>query len=358
MWSEQLPNGKYKFVERYVDPVTGKTHRVSVTMEKNTAQTRKLAAEVLRRKMDVRPAAPSLTFGELCEMYLSDQKPILKPSTWTRNMYAMNTLKSILGENTLCDAMTAGWIRKQMLDTGKEPGTLNEHLKRLRTVLRWGYDNDLVQDVRCPKDFKDIPHRQKIEDKFLEGEELAALLGGMKNNLWRDVTAFLALSGLRFGEAAALTRPDVDLPGRVIHVTKTYDPHNNVVTPPKTFTSARDVYMQAELYGLCRDIMHKSNVIALSNLFFPFRDGKHISYEAYNHYLKRVAMETIERDITPHTLRHTHASLLMEQGVDVDTIAARLGHTNSRITREIYLHVTKKLEEERNAKIENIKLII
>lgn len=45
-----------------------------------------------------------------------------------------------------------------------------------------------------------------------------------------------------------------------------------------------------------------------------------------------------------HDLGHTHASLLLEQGVSIDTISRRLGHENSVITRKIYLHVTKNLK--------------
>ena len=69
------------------------------------------------------------------------------------------------------------------------------------------------------------------------------------------------------------------------------------------------------------------------------------------------ALRLIGRDITPHILRHTPASLLMEQGIDIDTISRRLGHSNSRVTREIYLHVTKKLKEKENARLKNIKLL-
>ncbi len=52
MWSETLPSGKVRFVERYEDPMTGKTHKVSVTMDKDTASTRKIAQAALNDKID------------------------------------------------------------------------------------------------------------------------------------------------------------------------------------------------------------------------------------------------------------------------------------------------------------------
>jgi integrase len=47
----------------------------------------------------------------------------------------------------------------------------------------------------------------------------------------------------------------------------------------------------------------------------------------------------------------------MEQGVSIDTISRRLGHENSQITREIYLHVTEKLKERDNEEIAKVKIM-
>ena len=72
---------------------------------------------------------------------------------------------------------------------------------------------------------------------------------------WKLLTEFLALSGLRFGEAAALTKSDVDLKSRKIHVTKTYDSVADITTMPKTACSVRDVYIQYELLTVCRNVL-------------------------------------------------------------------------------------------------------
>lgn len=58
--------------------------------------------------------------------------------------------------------------------------------------------------------------------------------------------------------------------------------------------------------------------------------------------------------LSPHILRHTHASLLAAAGMSLDAISRRLGHSDSDITKEVYLHVTeklKKLEEEQLSKV-------
>lgn len=370
MWCEKLNNGKYRFAERYLDPMTMTQKKVSVTLDKNTRQAQKTAQQALQEKIQEKlmltvAASRDIRLKELVRDYRAEQEMTVKKSTYRRNYFACNSLMEILGEDTLLSKLSAGYIRSRLLATGKEPVTLNEYLVRLKALLRWGYKNDYLPDIRFLdklEPFKDIPHRQKIEDKFLEQSELNLLIEGMSVWQWRGLTMFLSLSGLRFGEAAALLRSDLDFKNRLIHVTKTYDSNNDVVTTPKTYNSVRDVYMQDELYGLCRQLFVSGyidhNIIQMNpeNLLFPYKNFRHISFDAYAKYLRENSERILGRRITPHTLRHTHASLLMEQGVDIDLIAERLGHYNSKITREIYLHVTKRLEEERNNKIRDIKL--
>jgi integrase len=63
------------------------------------------------------------------------------------------------------------------------------------------------------------------------------------------------------------------------------------------------------------------------------------------------------RRITAHALRHTHASLLLAEGIDIDTISRRLGHENSKVTKEIYLHVTQKIIESDNEKLSKVNIL-
>lgn len=369
MWVEETKNGKYKFVERYEDYLTGQTKKVSVTMEKNTAQTRKIAQKALDEKINKvisKKKEKATTIKELVEEYRQDQKRTVKKSTYTRNYHACNTIMSILGENTIVERMTAKYIHDRFLATGKAPGTLNEHLARFRALIRWGYRHDLLSTVSFldkVEPFKDVPHKVKIQDKYLEVDELKILLSGMQDTVWRLLTEFLALSGLRFGEAAALTKQDVDLNNKVIHITKTFDSVNIEVTTAKSVCSIRDVFIQDELSTLCRQInseMLKRRLrygLGKNNLFLFSTDGGYIHYYAYNKYLKENSILLLNRKITAHALRHTHASLLLEKGISIDTISRRLGHENSHVTKEIYLHVTNKLKEQDNQQIATIKIL-
>lgn len=371
MWVENTNKGKFKFIERYKDPLTLKYKRVSITMDKNTAQTRKMAQGELQKKIDVllsnvHYTQKNYTFHELVEAYRIDQLHLVKQSTYSRNYHACNTLISILGENTLVNRFTASYVKKSFIETGKSSGTLNEHLKRFKALMRWGYENDIVNDISFLskiKPFTDTPRRVKIQDKFLEKEELQAVINEMSDSTWILLTKFLALTGMRVGEACALRVDDVDLDNRTIHVNKNFDYINKVETSTKNEYSSREVHMQPELFQVCKDInmlMQKRRIcynIKNCKLFIFDATGSHIHYPAYNKYLKTYAKKVTEKHITVHALRHTHASLLLEQGFSLDEIARRLGHGNSKVTREIYTHVTKKLKEKDNAKLDHVSLL-
>lgn len=369
MWVEKKPNGKFKFVERYEDYLSGKIKRVSVTLDKNTAQSRKLAQKTLDEMIQAAYSTikqSDITLKQLIEAYRKDQAVTVKQSTYKRNYFACDTLMRILGENTIVDRMTAKYVHDQFLVTGKNPGTLNEHLCRFKALIRWGYKNDMVSNISFLDkidSFKDIPHKEKIQDKFLESEELKLLLDGMQDTVWKLFTQFLALSGLRFGEAAALLKTDIDYKASAIHVTKTYDGINKVTTTPKTSCSVRDVFMQDELKQVCKQLetqmLRRQLMFQLQKpcLYLFSQDGTNLHYYSYNAYLRENAQRILGRIITPHTLRHTHASLLFEKGINIDTISRRLGHENSKVTRNIYLHVTEKLKEKDNEQVAGIKIL-
>lgn len=115
-----------------------------------------------------------------------------------------------------------------------------------------------------------------------------------------------------------------------------------------------DVCKRINAYMLRQKLMHNQKNC---KLFMFDENGDNISYYAFNKYLKYHAFRVTGKRITPHALRHTHASLLLEKGMSVDAIARRLCHGDSRVTKEIYLHVTDKLKKEDNKTLEKIKIL-
>lgn len=369
MWMEET-NGGVKYIERYIDPLTGKRKRASITMEgKYTKRQEKTAREALDKKINQLTSArsSSYTIGQVAELYHKDQERTVTKQTAIRNEFAMRSNLRMLGEDVLIDKLNARYVRERYAASGKENGTLNEHMARLKAFVRWAYRNDYVKDIAWLDKlmpYENEKRREELAGKFLEPEELQTLLNGMSVTKWREFTEFMALSGMRVGEAIGLLNKDVDFENRVIYVCGTYsavtrERGNNTKT-----RRDREVYMQQELYDLCRriDLQRKKRELVSgvrSEYFFSDVNGEPFEYYAYNKYLKENAETLLERDFktTTHIMRHTHVALMAENGVSLDAISRRLGHANSKITREIYFHVTRRMKERDNAEFENVKIL-
>lgn len=365
MWVEELKNGKYKMAERYADPLTGKPSKVSVTMEKNTAKSRKEAQAILSEKIRAKlekGAVKDVTFGELVELYLAEKEKALKQSSYSTVLYSCRAIVAAVGGDIPCSRLTAGYVRSAFIQKGNSAAYINGRIAYFKMVMRWGYQNDYVKDVSFLgkiRPLKDGGKKKRIEEKFLERDELKKVLASMDDRRWRDFTEFLVLSGLRINEATALEIADIDLEAREIHVTKNYDYRNKATTTPKTAHSTRDVYIQDQLLPLARRLRQEALLARMatgSSLLFQ-RDGRHYGYHAYNRYLKRHALAAVGRELTPHSLRHTHASLMAGQGMGVDMLCRRLGHEDDKVTREIYIHVTERLKEREREEIRGVKIL-
>jgi len=366
MYTEKTKDGRVKYLERYLDPLTGKYRRVSIVMDKDNRPNRKIAEVLLREKAEKSLVSSSREYSlrDLIELYYQSQLKEKAVSTAIRNRGVLTRLLPVLGADVLVSRLTAGYINEKLLTSEKPPVTLNEQLKRIKAFLRWAYENDYVQDISYLgklRNYKEPPHKAKIQDKYLEKDELRAVVAAMDAYpVWQLLTKLLAYSGLRFGEACALLKSDIDFSSLSIHVTKTYDSNNEIVSPAKSFDSVRDVHMQPELEEVCRQINTQMLRRRLAcgigdvDLFLFGEDGEHIEYYAFNKYLKGKCKAITGKVITPHALRHTHASLLYEAGFTIDEVARRLGHADSRITREIYTHVTKKLREKDNERLDRV----
>ena len=371
MWKEKR-NGNVRYKDRIRDPFTGAEKTISVTMKgKYSKLQEREARALLDTRIDelyapTRERTDSLTLGEIAELYRADQKRTVSEQTQIRNYHAVNSLLRMLGSDVLADKLTAGYVRQKFNASDKSNGTLNEHMTRLKAFLRWGYRNDYVEDIAwldklTPYD--DEESKAALAEKYLEPEELERLLEAMEEPHWQQLTQFLALTGMRCGEALGLQVDDVDIFNKTIHIRGSLSSVTGKLGSTKT-RKQRDIYMQGELVDLCRriDLARKETLLrvgARSSFYFCQPDGKPLEYYAYNKYLRNLASRVLDRDheTTTHIMRHTHVALMAAQGVSLEAISRRLGHSDSKITKQVYFHVTEQMRERDNAEFEKVKLL-
>ena len=347
---------KYRAWERFV--INGVPKKVSVVMEKDTPQARRKAAEQLLKKQPT--VSSNATFKDVRTAYIDDKKVSVKRTTWGRDEGTLKQIGKKL-DRVKVNNLTSGQIRAALLSLSQNHTTLNEYLKRLKTCIRWAYRNDYIKSTECIdklQRWEEPSKREKVKYKYLESDELKKVLEA-STPYQAAIIEFLALSGLRIGELIALNKTDVT---NVIHVSKTYDYLHDVITTPKTEESNRDVFIQPELANCVKKINKISNIHRLASgtaapYFVVNPYGGRLSYPGFCHRFAEVTEKVTQKRLTPHALRHTHTSLLAEKGVPLPVIARRLGHRSSKITEEIYLHITEKTKEKDNEIISKVSIL-
>lgn len=179
----------------------------------------------------------------------------------------------------------------------------------------------------------------------------------------------MMLSGLRRGEATALTWADVDLDARTISVTKSWDFAAGRVKGPKTAAGERVVHIPQLLADYLRAereqdphtlyVVHSASGGRMTDtswrrLWASYMSDLNVKYGYHGLASKfatrkkgedgkeQGALPIVIRTFTPHELRHTFCTLLFEAGVDVITARDQMGHKDISVTQKIYTHLSKE----------------
>ncbi|EAD5841900.1 TPA: site-specific integrase [Listeria innocua] len=186
--------------------------------------------------------------------------------------------------------------------------------------------------------------------KFLNQFEVQALIKelNLKEDInWDWFILLIIKTGLRFSEALALTPSDFDFSKQKIIINKTWD--YKVITgsfqPTKNESSNRKIQIDWQL------AMQFSQLIKMKDSDKPIFVKSRVFNSTINNRLKVLCENANIPTITVHSLRHTHASLLLFAGVSIASVANRLGHSSMTTTQETYLHIIQELENQDNDKI-------
>ena len=186
--------------------------------------------------------------------------------------------------------------------------------------------------------------------KFLIQFEIQALLRQLDLTHeinWDWFILLVAKTGLRFSEALALTPNDFDFSKQKLSINKTwnYKGTNGDFQPTKNESSKRTLQIDWQT------AMQFSQLIKHMDADKPIFVKNRVFNSTINYRLKVLCTNANIPIITIHSLRHTHASLLLFAGVSIASVATRLGHSSMTTTQETYLHIIQELENQDNDKI-------
>jgi integrase/recombinase XerD len=186
--------------------------------------------------------------------------------------------------------------------------------------------------LRRPQVVEHLPYpkRPKTLPKVLTMQEVLALFTAIKSPKYKAILAVAYGAGLRVSEICALKPADIDSQRMLIHVRRGKGNKDRYVLLGETMlTLLREYYQNARRKG---------------DYLFPGQKPQNpLSPTAIRHVLREVASKAgLSKNITPHTLRHSFATHLLETGYDLRVVQTLLGHSSIQTTQR-YTHVTDRL---------------
>ena len=167
------------------------------------------------------------------------------------------------------------------------------------------------------------------------------------------IIQFLLFTGMRIGECLALRWEDIDFENNLISIKYTLTFADNMwsLQTPKTKTSERHVSMSTYVKELLLRHKEKQDEIKAvvgdawvhPNIVFTSEVGNYYCRSFTNKKLKQILVNNDMPSLSVHGLRHSNASLLINNGFDVKAISEHLGHCNTAITSDIYTHIFNRI---------------
>ncbi|HDR7789601.1 site-specific integrase [Bacillus cereus group sp. Bc252] len=178
--------------------------------------------------------------------------------------------------------------------------------------------------------------------------------GGFK---YFSLFMFLSRTGLRIGECLALQWEDIDFEEQKLFINKTLitTKRNEKILfgPPKNRSSKRTISLDSSTISHLRKMKMEQNKNTLKNgkyykeynFVFTHEDNSCMLHPATLKFLQQACKKGNLKYITLHGFRHTHAVHLLQSGANLKYVSERLGHSSIDMTANVYLHITKSIEE-------------
>ncbi|MEW5932381.1 MAG: tyrosine-type recombinase/integrase [Bacillota bacterium] len=351
-------------VELPRDPQTGKRRQKWVTVTGTKKDAERILAELITEveHNHYGTASSKLTVSQYLAMWLEAVKPRLRQQTYEIWQANLRYWDRVLGAVPIAK-LTALDIQRAV---NEMPGHYRNTTKRnvydpfrvaMKQAVRWG----LL--ARSPTDGVVIPAPSfKSMTVWNEGQVGTFLEAAKKSRYFALFHTALA-TGMRLGELLGLTWDDVDLKEGTVHVRRSLTLHRvRTWQDPKTPRSQRKVpidLMTVEVLRQWRKRQLQERLRAgpgwnEHNLVFTTRRGRPLYKSAVLKALKVIAERAGVPPIRFHDLRHTHATLLLRQGVHPKVVAERLGHAHVSLTLEIYSHVLPDTQREAVKAVERV----
>lgn len=326
-------------------------------------QTRKEVADKLNKtraeaEAGILAAPDRLTLGDLVQRWLDTVAAHrVRPVTLeSYRRYARVHIPAALGNLPLkkVQPLHLQQLYSDLLKAGKAPRTV----RYVHTILHASLGQAVRWQLlgRNPVDAVEPPGKQAKETATLTLSDVSRLLEVAAGDPFYAAYYLAVATGMRRAELLALKWSDLDLKGGAVQVRRALEwvGGKPVFTEPKTAKGRRNVTLPAGAIRVLKTHRKQQNEERLrardgytnNDLVFCLGDGSPIPPYNLSRWLKTLLRRGGLPMVRFHDLRHTHATLLLEQGVHPKVVSERLGHSSITVTMDTYSHVTKNMQAE------------
>lgn len=325
-----------------------------------------------------------VTVSELIDIWLISKKSSVSYKTYKFYKFMSDMIKDSIGKIKVKKLKTENIeiaINKLIDDDGESSTTAGHYYTVLNIIFNWAMDRGYAIKNPCKQIKK--PKATNKELHVFTQEQLNRYLNAIKHLSIFGPAAIAATTGMRLGEICGLTWENIDLDNGFIEIQKQLQKINNefVLVPLKTKGSKRKIILLDYTINVLKDIQatqeqnkqylgdnyKDSGFVICKNDGTPYdpeyisRDFRRILKERKHKakingetkYLKLYELLNLPL-IRFHDLRHTHATILLQQGVNIKVVSERLGHADIRTTLTIYAHVLPSMQEEITSKLNSM----
>ena len=380
MWMEELPNGKYKYFERYKDPYTEKLKRVSVTLTSKSNQAKKQAMMDLQEKINAKISKPNeqkVTLAELYDEWIEIYKQKVKKQTFLTSVSLYKAVELRMDTSVLVNNLTSSYLQKFLNDFYYKENYSYSYTDAIRSLFRNMFEYakqlgfvkyNIVKDVKVERKKASIEDHERVTQKYLEPDELELVIEELRNlkhssnaSQYAEIAEVLSKTGMRYGELAALKVEDYD--GNALDVNKTLfynyaKAQEGLTTSPKNVFSNRIIPISNDTRAVIEKWISQNELNKAINpnyndmgFILAAPNGDSVPPFSMNRVLRNLSAKLkdqgkLNKRLSTHIFRHTHISLLAEMGINQKAIMSRVGQVNPMTTLKIYTHVTKKVEQD------------
>lgn len=300
------------------------------------------------------------TFKEVAQEWLEHKKLNLRASTWS--VYEGHTRNHFnefvdLKINQINTKMIEEFINERQ-NQGMNISTLRKVLVSLGQIFTLATKRGYC--IKNPVSEADRPRTQGSEKEgdskiqVLTPTEINDLLNQPKEPKYKTLFLLAIFSGARQGELLGLKWSDIDWVNSQIHIQRTFN--NGAFFSTKTKGGNRKIDIGPSSIKALKEWKLACPPGDL-DLVFPSNKGNPINHNNMVNRYFRPALKSANLDqIRFHDLRHTYASLLIDQGENIKYIQTQLGHSNPTVTLNVYAHLMKSTNQESAQRLERMIL--